>query len=94
MIGTHRRNILEFSRCSAKTFSAEMGVAYRRRCSNDSCMCGYKVYGCATKYAGLMSVTEFAQKQHHLVVFLVNMAHRIYNFLPGPTTLPNKNSQM
>ena len=66
-------------------------------CSNQSCMCGCKVYECATKYAGVMSVTENAQKQRHLVVFQVcdlNVTHRIYNFSPGLTTLPNKNSRM
>ena len=68
-------------------------MAYMRRCSKVSCMCGYKVYECATKYAEVMSVTEFAQKQRHLVVFQVcgmKVTHRIYNFSPGPTTLPNK----
>ena len=32
---------------------------------------GYKVLECATNYAGVISVTDFAQKQRHLVVFLV-----------------------
>ena len=44
-------------------------MAYMRMCSNDSCMYGYKVYECVTKYAGVMSVIDFAQKQRHLVVF-------------------------
>ena len=58
-----------------------------RRCSNDSCMCGYKVYECATKYAGVISVMEFAQKQCHLMVFQVcdmNVTHRIYKFFTRP----------
>ena len=82
-------------RANRRKAHGSAGVAYMR--SKDSCMCGYKVYECATKYAGVMSVTENAQKQHHLVVFQVcdmNVAHRIYNFSPAPTTLSNKNSQM
>ena len=61
MVGTCRRSILEFARCSEKKVQAEVGVAYMRRC-NDSCMYGYKGYECATKYAGVMSVTKNAQK--------------------------------
>ena len=57
IVGTHRRSIFEFLCCSEKKS--------RRKWSNDSCMCGYKVYECVTKYAGVMSVTEFAQKQRH-----------------------------
>ena len=78
-------------------WKAEVGVAYMGRCSNNSRMRGYDVFECATKYAGVISVTDFAQKQCHLVVFLVGdmkVTQRIYNFSPGPTTLPNKNSQM
>ena len=65
------------------------GRGLYRRCSNDSCMCGYKIFGCAIKYTGVISVTDFAQKQRHLVVFLVcdmNVMHRTYNFSPAPTS--------
>ena len=52
------RSMLEFLLCSEKDIQAEVGVAYMRSCSNQSCMYGYKVYECATKYAGVMSVME------------------------------------
>ena len=68
-------------------------MAYFRRCSSIVHTCGYEVFDCATKYAGVISVTEFAQKQRHLVVSQVcdmNVSHRIYKFSPGLTTLPNK----
>ena len=58
-------------------------MAYMRMFSSIVCTRGYEVLECVTKYAGVISVTDFAQKQHHLVVFLVcdmNMTHRPDNF--------------
>ena len=83
----------DFLRFSGKTILAEVGVAYMRRCSSIVHTHGYEVFDCATKYAGVISVTDFAKKQRHLVVFLVcnmKVTHRIYNFSPALKTLPNK----
>ena len=56
-------------------------------------MRGYKVFECATNYAGVISITDFAQKQSHLVAFQVadmKVTQRILISSPGLTSLPNK----
>ena len=55
-----KKFFLAFSHSSKKYFQAEVGVAYMGRCSTNSCMRGYKVFECARKYAGVISVTDFA----------------------------------